>query len=600
MASQKAKNLTQSVVFVLVILGFVAVVNYLGTRTFFRADLTENRAYSISDASKRILKNLDDIVNIKVYFSKNLPPKFQQIVTDVRDLLSEYQAYAGNKLRLEWVDPAESEETKQKVRSLGIPEVQMQTFEKDKAQVINGYLGIAVLYADKKEVLPLVQDLRNFEYDLTLAIMKVMRTETPKIGVLKTDTVPFIPVNLRRQMNITDQTEEKYQPIFKHLKTNYDVETVDISDGQQISSDIKTLIVPGGEKFTERKIFEIDQYFMNGGNLIVLADAVKVDFQYGITGKTQETKLLDLLEHYGARVEKNMVLDASCGQVQIPQQFGQFQMNVAVNYPYFVLIGQDGFNSDNPAVAPLAEVIMPWTSSITLLVDKKNAFAGADSASTETGQDASSSQAVTATVLAQSSEKSWTATGNFNLDPKQKWDPDPESFDRHNLMVHLTGDFTSYFKDASVPPVKNNDESDTLAQIQLDDKDKNREVVKSNTDRHLVIAGDSDFLTQQNATPNNVTSLLNLVDWLTLDKNLIEIRTRAVTDRTISRDRLGEGSLKPNIIRYVNIVLMPVILIAVGLVIFFRRREKAAPSAVSPDKAQKTTDKPTEEQKNEG
>ena len=45
--------------------------------------------------------------------------------------------------------PAENEDTKSKVRNLGIPEVQLQTFEKDKAQVINGFLGIAVLFADK-------------------------------------------------------------------------------------------------------------------------------------------------------------------------------------------------------------------------------------------------------------------------------------------------------------------------------------------------------------------------------------------------------------------------------------------------------------------
>jgi ABC-type uncharacterized transport system involved in gliding motility auxiliary subunit len=333
---------------------------------------------------------------------------------------------------------------------------------------------------------------------------------------------------------------------------------------------------------------------MKGGNLIVLADAVKVDFQYGITGKTQETKLLDLLEHYGARVEKNMVLDASCGQVQVPQQFGQFQMNVAVNYPYFVRIGQDGFNEDNPAVAPLAEVIMPWTSSITLLVNKHDA-AETDSLSAENPDTKASSQAVAATVLAQSSQKSWTQSGQFNLSPKQKWNPDPESFERHNLMVHLAGDFASYFRGESVPPV--NDGSDTLSQINVDDKDKDREVVEGNTGAHLVIAGDSDFLTRQNATPNNVACLLNLVDWLTLDENLIDIRTRAMVDRTISKDRLGEGSLKPTIIRYTNIILMPVILIAVGLVIFFRRREKTAASAAAPGKAQNTTDKPTEEQK---
>ena len=73
----------------------------------------------------------------------------------------------------------------------------MQTFEKDKAQVINGFMGIAVLFEDKKEAIPVVQNLQNLEYDLTLAIMKVSRKSTPKVGILKADSLPYVPENVR-------------------------------------------------------------------------------------------------------------------------------------------------------------------------------------------------------------------------------------------------------------------------------------------------------------------------------------------------------------------------------------------------------------------
>ena len=184
--------------------------------------------------------------------------------------------------------------------------------------------------------------------------------------------------------------------------------------GTPIDSSIKTLVVPDAHSYTERKLFEIDQFFMKGGNLIVLADPVKVQFQYGVTGTVKESKLYDLLEHYGVKVDRDLVLDASCGQVQIPQNFGPFSMNVAVPYPYFVRVGKTGFNAKNPAVAPLSEVVFPWISSLSLLVNN------ADSVKTS---KQSSQDNVTGTVLMSSSDKSWTSMGYFNLNPQQKWAP---------------------------------------------------------------------------------------------------------------------------------------------------------------------------------
>ncbi len=561
MASKKAVNKTQTVLYVLIILGFVAVLNYLSTRFFKRLDVTENKEYSISNATKGMLQDVNDIVNIKVYFSQDLPPHLKTLESGVSDLLSEFKAYSGGNLRITFEDPSKDEETKQKVRALGIPEIRLQTFERDKAQVMNGFMGMAVLYADKKEVLPVVQDLRNLEYDLAQAVMKVLRSEVPKIGVLKTDTMPYLPPNIQQQMQARDQTEEKYSPIFQNLKENYDVETVDISSGQEISPDIKTLIIPGGgpKSFTERKLFEIDQYFMNGGNLIVLVDAIKVDFQQGVMGTTQRPRIMDLLDHYGVQVREELVLDASCGQVQVPQQVGNFQMNVPVSYPYFVRVGQDGFNQDNPAVSGLAEVLLPWVSPLRLTVESDTSLP------------------VSGTVLMHSSERSWTESDNFNLNPQQEWgqvlQANAEQLQQHPLGAYLNGDFVSYFKGKTVPPVKEESE-DALSQIQLSPQDQDRQIMEGNTSRHLVVVGDADFLSQQNAAPGNVTWLLNVVDWLTLDENLIQIRSRALADRTLSADQLEEGSSMPTVIRMVNVVLMPALIILVGLIIYFVRRRK--------------------------
>jgi gliding-associated putative ABC transporter substrate-binding component GldG len=572
MESNKIKNRSQLIIYILIIFGFVAVFNYLMTFFFTRLDLTEKKVYSISKATKNTLKKLDDIVSVRVCFSKNLPPNVKTLQSDVKDMLSEYKAYAGRNLRITWEDPSSSEAEKRKITELGVPEIQMQTYEKDKAQVINGFMGIIVQYADKKEVMPVVQNLTNLEYDLTQAIMKVHRKAAPIVGVLKTDTLPTIPPQYR-QPNSPEDFQTKFKPIFENLQKNYDVQTVEVAKGQPINPDIKTLIIPGGNDFSNRSLFEIDQYFMKGGNLIALVEAEKTNIsQYGAFATPQDPGIARLLESYGAKVEHNMVLDASCGQVQIPQQVGPFQMNVAENYPYFVKIIPEGLNKNIPAVSSLSEMILPWTSSVTLLVPDRDSLA-------RNGAKKKDSSGVTGTAIVKSSKKSWTLAGNFDLNPQQKWAAPAEGFKQSNLMVYLTGNFKSYFAGKPVPPVNAADtaKKDSLAKT----ADNSREIVAMNKGRHLIVAANVEFLTSKFGMPGNIAWIQNVVDWLSSDDNLIDIRSRTMADRSIRKDELKEGSSSTNLIRYTNLLLMPLCVIAAGLLIFFKRRETAGAPMVT-------------------
>ena len=567
MESKKINNQSQLIIYILIIFGFIGVFNYLSTLFFKRIDLTEKKVYSVSKATKKTLKKLDDIVTVRVCFSKNLPPHLKTLVSDVKDMLAEFKAYSGRNLNISYEDPSESEEKKRKIIELGVPEIQMQTYEKDKAQVINGFMGIVIQYADKKEVMPIVQNLTNLEYDLTQAIMKVSRKITPKVGVLKTDTTFTLPPQYR-QKDSPEDFKTRYKPIFTALEKNYTVDMPEIRKADPISQEIKTLIIPGGNQFTNRDLFEIDQYFMKGGNLIVMVEPIAINFMYGATARPQDPAIMRLMEHYGARVEHDLILDASCGQVQIPQQVGPFQMNVAVNYPYFIKILPEGLNQNIPAVSSIADIVLPWTSSITLLVPGRDSFSKASGkSSADTG--------VTASVLMKSSKKSWIVAGNFDLNPQQKWAPPAqEGFKQSCLMAYLSGNFKSYFAGKSVPPLHEGDttQKDTASA----NADKNREIAAGNHDRHLVVVGNAGFLSSQFAgVPGNNVWIQNVVDWLSSDENLISIRTRTMVDRSIRKDALKEGGSTATIVRFVNLLLMPLCVIFAGLFIFFKRRESA-------------------------
>jgi gliding-associated putative ABC transporter substrate-binding component GldG len=570
MANNKIKNRAELLIYILAILAIIGFVNYIAARWFKRVDLTEGKEYSVSNSTKKVLKHLDDIINVKVYFSKNLPSNLHKTVTDVKDILNEYEAFAGKNLKITWVDPASDTAEKQLARSYGIPELQLQTFEKDKQQLITGYLGIAVLYEDKKEALPVVQNLQNLEYDLTMAIMKVSRKSVPKIGIVRVDSMPELPPQLMRQQQQNPDmmtTEQKLQTVYTQLRSNYEVVTVDLANGGPIDSTIKTLVVPGTATLTDKKLFEIDQFFMKGGNLIVLADAIAISFQYGINAIPVESTLFNMLEKYGVKVDKSLVLDASCGQVEIPQQvdlpgMGVVNMNHPVPYPYFTRLMQENFAKGNPAVAPLSDVVFPWVSPLSFAVD-------------------SGKSGVETTVLARSSGKSWLATGNIDLNPQQKWAIPPEkSMKSYNLAVFLKGKFTSYFNSI---PVDKPATGDTLSKIKLESSPSTNRTITGSTDNgRLVVIGDADFVTGQNATQQNIALLMNISDWFSLDDNLISIRTRAIKNRTIDSDMLKGSSTKPNIIRIINITLMPLIVIIIGMIIFMRRREVVPTAASAP------------------
>jgi ABC-type uncharacterized transport system involved in gliding motility auxiliary subunit len=336
------------------------------------------------------------------------------------------------------------------------------------------------------------------------------------------------------------------------------------------------LIIPGGDNatFSDRTLFEIDQFFMKGGNLIVMEDPIKIEIERGVNALTQSPKILDLLEFYGVKIDRSLVLDASCGQVQIPQQVGPFQMNVAVAYPYIVRINPDGFNKKNPAVSGLGQMIFPWVSPLTILVDNADAIKG--------------KTPVKGTMLIQSSEKSWADSGPaFNIYPQQNWNElfaqKQKEFKRFMLSVYLNGNFKSYFADKPIP--SKNKPGDTTSTFNAEDA--NRVVVKENTNRHLVVVGTSRFLSAEHAAPGNIAWLLNVVDWLSLDENLISIRSRTLVDRSIKNDKLTPGSSYSNTIRFTNILLMPVVVIILGLLLFFKRREVIVETGTSVSQAEK-------------
>ena len=517
----------RSASFILIVLGIIAVVNFISARHFGRVDLTESKVFSISDSTKEILRGLDDVVNVNVYISKKLPPHLIGLKRQIQDILDEYKAYSGGKLKVRFIDPQGDPKEEERARFLGIPQVQLQVIEKDQAQVMNAYLGIAVLYADKKEVIPVIRGVENLEYDLTAAILKVTSEEEKVIGFLSghNERDPF------------DEEVNGCSLIREELERQYRVRKVDTTKGGKIPEDIDTLIIAGPEKLSDWDKFQIDQFIMRGGRAIFLIDPIKLEF--GLFATPLDTGLEDMLRHYGVKLGRNLVLD----RINTNASFRTGFITYSVPYPFWVKVVRSGLNREHVVTSELEDIILPWTSTVDL--DLKE------------GSD------VKGEVLAKSSKFSWTVTSPYNLSPNQNFALTIKEMKPHPLIVALSGKFKSFFADKPVPKP----EGEEGEKGEGKKSEKEPEVIKEcQKETQILVVGNSHFIANNFVSqfPENRDFFLNAVDWMTLGEKLIGIRSRQVTDRPLKR--ISEAG--KNAVKWGCTLAIP-ILVAIGGVLRF-------------------------------
>src|SRR4028118_314038 len=144
---KKRASASNAVLYAVFIIGAVVLVNLISTRFFARADLTEAKTYTISDASRQLVKNLPDYLNAKLFISKDLPPELQSAGRYVRDTLAEYDN-ASAKFKWEAIDPGADEKLQQEATGCKVEPLQIQVLRQGKFEMGNYYLGLCLQYND--------------------------------------------------------------------------------------------------------------------------------------------------------------------------------------------------------------------------------------------------------------------------------------------------------------------------------------------------------------------------------------------------------------------------------------------------------------------
>ena len=523
-------NKKQFTTYLILIIAIIVIFNIALRSLFFRVDLTKNNVYSLSNSSKTVIKKLDDRMIAKVFFSENLPGQYANSRRYLQDLLEEYQAYSKGDFHFEFINPDEDEEAMQDAQSYQIPPIQLQVIENDKMEVKKVYMGLVLLYNDKKETLPVIQSTSGLEYDLTAAIKKLTAVNIKTVGIYS--ATPDL----------------KTQNLQKILSQTYSVRPVGLDD--EIPTDINTLLVHGvTDSLSEDELYHLDQYIMRGGKLFLGVSRVDAQLQQGI-GNEIKSNLYDFLAHYGIGIGQDMLIDKRCGQIQIQQKQGFFSFASAIDYPPFIWV--QNFNDDNIIVRDLEEARLFFTNAIYSVTGDDN-YTPLMKTSDNTGT-------IKVSQVPTQQYGQYTMAQGYNIMPdiensQQYTNPAMTSFTEPSQAVAalFAGGFTSYFADST-------------------DRAQEDTFVQSTNSGQILVVGDNEFFNDQAAggVEANLNFITNSIDYLSGDKELIEIRSRGVTSRPL--DELSKSSR--TFWKWLNILLPSLLVILYGLFRMKRNKDK--------------------------
>ncbi len=381
------------------------IINYLSLYISHRFDLTHGKIYSLTPATRKILRELPAPLIMKAYISEELPHPYAEGARYIRDFLKEYKTAGKGKVKLTFIDPVK-EDKRSEARRAGIAPLTFTEMGSAEYAVKEGYMGILLIFRDKSEVIPVVEDVRDLEYEITRKIKKLIQTEKKVLVFTK-----------------GHGERELIRDLRNFLSEQYDLRFVDLNK-DTIPKNAKALIVLGPQlKFSKENIEKIEDFIMHGGNCGFFIDRYRVTTQ-GFSAQPLPHPMLDsLLEHYGFKIGKGLVFDLECQTVGYRSDQGRIAIVNYINYPPLVLCTRFSSKVKGPESA-----VFPFVSPV------------------EGGE-----------VLASSSPKSWVEENVYFLHPLYmrlpKWKE--KEHKSYPLVVARTDTFHTWKKEgAKSPPVR--------------------------------------------------------------------------------------------------------------------------------------------------
>lgn len=560
--SFSGKNKLQSVTQLVVGLVAIVLLNFVASFVFKRFDLTEEKRYSLTDATKDDLSALEDVVFVKVYLAGELPADFKRLHDATREMLDEFRIYAGDNVQYEFIDPSADPDPDvrkgvyKKLAEKGLQYNNLRSRDGDKQTEQIIFPGALIAYQGEEYPVQLIKSQRgvprevmvnNAIQQLEYELMSTIRNASRKVS----KTVYFIEGHGEiDQDHLTD--------IFNTLKNFYNVEWKTI-DGKLDALKLANAIVVAGpdSAFSEKDKYMIDQFIMRGGKVLWLVEPVTASMdsirKNTITmGLPKDVNLSDQFYKYGFRINSDFVMDLNARRIPVvtgmignqPQQ--EF-------FPWFFAPFAMPANS-HPIVNSLDAVRTDFVSTID--------FVGSD-------------DSIVKTPLLQTSPytKTLKAPARISLNVLRE-PPDERQYRKGQLTVAalIEGKFESVFKNRIAPEVSQNPEF----------RFKERSVVPTK----MVVVADADIIANDvnersglyyemgfdrfmNTTFANKDFILNCINYMLDDDGLINARGKEFKIRLLDKEKAKREKTRWQIF---NVVVPIIIILFFGLLHYFIRK----------------------------
>ncbi len=514
------KILLASILFVSVII----VSNY-----FFRSmriDLTATKQYTLSQGTLNILKELDEPVTLRFFFSEKLANRYPQVRLygeRVRDLLQEYQVRAGGKLLLEIVDPEPFTEAEDRAVALGVQGIPTDTGD-------SLYFGlVGTNSVDGQEVISYFAQEREpyLEYDLTSLVYKLSRTKKPVVGLLS--RLP-LDIGLGGPMAVM-QGQSKPFMIYEQLASSFDVRHVS-PETDAIDDDLDVLMVVHPSNLPKKTLYAIDQFVLGGGRLLLFLDPLSEIVEFtapmgqAMPGAARSSDLSPLLKAWGIEYDPHKVVADLARALRV--QAGPEAGRPVSDYVIWLGLRESDLATDDLV-----------TAEISLL---NVASAGALAAAPGTD--------LTFIPLMQSTINSMLLDADSvarNINPDDLIVSFRATPDKYTLAARVTGQVKTAFPEGPPPKAEAEEDEQELEPEEAEEAPAPAQIKASEKPVNMIVVADTDLLDdrfwlreqsllgQRVAIPtaDNGAFVLNAVENLMGSDDLISLRSRGRDDRPL-------------------------------------------------------------------
>ncbi len=544
-----------------ILLGILVLLNCIAVLYYYRLDLTEDKRFSLSEPTKKLLSSLNKDLEVEVYLKGDFPARFEKIEKAVEDKLKEMRRSAKGKLRFRFIDPMAIENdsikkyTLQRLTQMGI-EPMLITEAGDGAQTENYiFPGAVITYGGKQFPVNLVKGNANLDLNDDLRISQ-------SISLLEYELANGIKIlaNGRRKRiafirGHGESTGKQLLDAGREFTKFSDVSFLELNGVRSIDSMLLydlIIVVKPVKAYTEEDKYKLDQFVMHGGNLSFFLDMIDLrpdsSNMTKIIGVPRELELTDLLFTYGARVNQTIIQDMQGSEIPIEVSKGNYQRSINDFSPIITTY------SKHPSVKYGKPVLFQDCSTV----------------------DTIRAEGIKKTPLMYTSQYTKVNGGQIYFPIKDFMQQHNRNYyPEINLPVTylLEGNFTSNFNFKPVPK----------------GFDRTKKLKKGIKPAKIIVCSDGDFIsngvnpTNGNPMPlginqfnksqqfANLEVVTALVDYQLGDADINSLRIKDIQKRPLDKIKINEEKVFWQVL---NLGLPIILILIIGGLVFFVRRYK--------------------------